>query len=149
IHDMDYGLAALLDTEHRTLVLDFLETVLSRDDNPIKLDQFTSVKHKLANEDRGKLFVVIVRWLLSGKHGVSECAARLLRTGEEEKPFDSTTDGLGLSDSDHSVLAHRAIGYLLITSPVATASVLVACLRGCITSIRAGIGELLLDPILV
>jgi hypothetical protein len=149
IHDLDYGLAALLDTQHRDIVLHFLETVLSRDESSIELSQFKSVKHKMANEDRNKLFVVVTRWLLTGNHRVSEAATALLRTGEKEKQFDCTTEGLKISDADLAILAHRAIGYLLITNPVVTTSIMVACLRGAGSAIAAEIGELLFDPILI
>jgi hypothetical protein len=70
---LDEGYARLAQDKDGDLALDYLTDILSPDDSGFDLQQFNSVKHRLATGDRDRLFKLVVRWLLTGNHKL--CAA--------------------------------------------------------------------------
>jgi hypothetical protein len=147
VHVLDGALTTLLATPNGDLALDFLTDILAPE-NGFDLNQFNSLKHTLASGDRGRLFKLLVRWLISGNFNLGGSAARILTTGERAVPFDTTTADLGLTESDHMLLAYKTLGWLFLNDIIA-ASMLVACLRGCDPTTARAIGKLLFDPLLV
>jgi len=148
VHELDHALYTLLELPDGDLVLDYLSDILSPDDSGFGLKQFDSVKHQLATGDRDRLFKLVVRWLLTGNHKLCAAASDILTTAEHPTPFNTTTEGLGLTGADHIFLAYKAIGYLF-TNPVVAASIIVASLRDCDKAAAKALGELLFDPLLV
>ena len=147
VHALDVALTTMLTTPNSDLALDFLTDILAPE-NGFDLNQFKSSKHALASSDRGRLFKLLVRWLISGNSNLGGSTAVLLATGEPAVPFDTTTADLGLSAPDHMLLAYKVLGWLFLNDVVA-ASILVACLRGCDPTTAKAIGGLLFDPLLV
>jgi hypothetical protein len=148
VHDLDNALSTLLKLPDGDLALDFLTDILSPDDSGFDLEQFKNVQHQMATGDRDRLFKLVVRWLLTGNHKLCAAVPAILTTGGHATPFNTTTQGLGLTSDDQIFLAYKAIGYLF-TNPVVAASIIVASLRDCDKATAKTLGELLFDPLLV
>jgi hypothetical protein len=148
VHDLDYALSTLLQLPDGDLALDYLTDILSQDDSGFDIKQFTTAKHQLGTGDRDRIFKLVVRWFLSGNHKLSAAVPDILMAGEYKKPFDTTTQGLGLTGDDHIFLAYKTMGYLFV-NPVVAASIMVASLRNCDTLTAKTLGELLFDPLLI
>ncbi len=148
VHELDNALSTLLNLPDGDIALDYLTDILSSDDSGFDLEQFTNVKHQLATGDRDRLFKLVIRWFLTGNHRLCAAVPDILTAGEYATPFNTTTQGLGLTGADHMFLAYKAMGYLF-SDPVVAASIMVASLRGCDRATARTLGELLFDPLLV
>jgi hypothetical protein len=147
VHMLDLTLKAAIQGPNADLAFDYLTDVLGREDGGFALDQFKSFTHAVATGDRDRQFRLVVRWLLTGNSDLGRAVSALFEPGDRSKPFDATTAGMGLTDTQQIFLCYKALGWLFTNEAVA-ASIMVAALRGCATREAEIIGDLLFDPLL-
>ena len=142
---LDFGLQKLLGTENGLMVLDFLTAKL-RDDK-ITLDSFSTTASELIQNNRQRLYKIIVSWFLSGSIALCENVERLIPF-DEKRPFNANIAALGLPSAHQVFLCRKAIGFLFLR-PVICCSILVSVLRGRDKNAADEVTDLLFEPLLV
>lgn len=145
IRDLDIALHQLLGTPRENLILQLLTAKLA--DGRLTLENFQSTAGELRQAEPGRLYQLIVSWLLTGNLALCDNLHYLIRFGDKHA-FQANIASLGLSAAQQVFVCRKAIGFLF-TSPVACSSILVSVLRGDSKDAIDGVAELLFDPLLV
>lgn len=142
---VDSGLHRMIGTPNESQALDYLTEMLREE--ILTIEQFHSTVHKLNTDNPQRVYELVVRWLLSGSIGLAKNTGQLVRAGKE-RIFNTSAQSLGLSPVQQLFLCRKAIGFLFI-HPVACCSILVSVIRAADEDVKAHIGQLLFDPILL
>lgn len=145
VREIDFGLRQLLGTKDEGLALDYVTTKLQ--DSQLKLENFPTVAHELAEGDAERLFRLIVRWFLSGSLALCNNVNDLVGL-DEESAFNTTAAPLNLTPEQQVFVCRNAVGFLFI-KPVVACSIIVAVLRADEKAITDTVADLLFDPILL
>jgi hypothetical protein len=122
------ALYSLIGGSHHEEAIDCLTTLLASSGKAISLDRFQTLGHRLESLERPMLFSIAVRWFATGDASLCQTISKLIGVVHDQKPFDASLDGFGLSGNQMLVLCHKAVGYMPL-APIVAASFVVAALR--------------------
>lgn len=142
---VDSVLERMVGTPNESQALDYLAEMLR--EGTLTIEQFNSTSHKLNTDDPQRVYELVVRWLQSGSIALASNTGQFVRAGKE-RVFNTSAQSLGLSPVQQLFLCRKAIGFLFI-HPVACCSILVSVIRAAGEDVKAHIGQLLFDPILL
>jgi hypothetical protein len=142
---VDCGLKRMVGTRNESQALDYLTETLR--EGTLTIEHFNSTSHKLNTDDPQRVYELVVRWLLSGSIALANNTGQFVRA-DKERIFNTSAQSLGLSPIQQLFLCRKAIGFLFIY-PVACCSILVSVIRAADEDVKAHIGQLLFDPVLL
>lgn len=142
---VDSGLQRMVGTPNESQALDYLTEMLR--EGTLTIEQFHSTVHKLNTDNPQRVYELVVRWLLSGSIALASSTGQFVRAGKE-RVFNTSAQSLGLSQDQQLFLCRKAIGFLFV-HPVACCSILISVIRAADEDIKAHVGQLLFDPILL
>lgn len=142
---LDSGLQRMVGTPNEAQALHYLTEKLR--EGKLTLEHFPSTTHKLNTDSPQRVYELVIRWLLSGSIALASSTGQFVRAGKE-RVFNTSVQSLDLSPDQQLFLCRRAVGFLFM-HPVACCSILVSVIRAGDDAVRAQIGHLLFDPILL
>lgn len=151
IDNIDYGLVKLLDREHPTKGIQFLESLLLANPNELSLDAFDSATRKLIDNPHDQLNRLLTRWFLRGDRVLCEGIHAIVNHAHDHSLLLSV-DPSELDSSDPLriiFLARKAIGYLFFM-PVTAASIIISLIQQTTEhETIQKLSDLLFDPLLI
>lgn len=142
---VDSGLQRMVGTPNESQALDFLTETLRK--GTLTIEQFHSTVHKLSTDKPQRVYELVAKWLLSGSIALASSTGQFVMAGKE-RVFNTSAQSLGLSSDQQLFLCRKAIGFLFF-HPVTCCSILVSVIRAADEDVRAQVGQLLFDPILL
>jgi hypothetical protein len=133
---------------HHDQAIDCVTTLLASSGRAMPFDRLEMLEHRLTTLERPVLFSIAVRWFATGDEALCETISKLVGVIHDQRPFDATLDGFGLTGSQMIVLCHKAVGYMPL-APIVAASFVIAALRAGDKDAEPELVQLLLHALLV
>lgn len=148
LDSLDHALSKLVKSGRSVEARAFVEKVARRDDEPVPLKSFDSLRYELFQGEGEALEEWVVAWLRDGDYALCQQLDKaLFGAGTDEHTLNIDFTKYGLRDTDYSYLARKAIATFFL-KPKLMASILVSLLRAAPPSESAEIEELIADPVL-
>ena len=141
-------LSGLVGGMHHDQAIDCLSTLLASSGKALPLDRLQALDHRLTTLERPMLFAIAVRWFATGDHALCQATSRLIGVVHDQKPFDESLEGFGLTSDQTIVLCHKAVGYMPL-APIVATSFIVAALRAGDRHTEPKLVELLFEALLI
>ncbi|MBR1240277.1 hypothetical protein JQ620_09085 [Bradyrhizobium sp. AUGA SZCCT0274] len=141
-------LSGLVGGTHHDEAIDCLSTLLASSGKALPLDGLRALDHHLTTLARPMLFAISVRWFATGDHALCEATSKLIGAAHDQKAFDESLEGFGLTDDQTIVLCHKAVGYMPL-APIVATSFIVAALRAGEKNAEPKLVELLFEALLI
>lgn len=146
---VDVGLCAALKGDGADAVVKYVQDMVGRDDDPLKIGSFNSFVRDWIDKRRDLVDREVALWLASGKRQLCQAADDLVSEGDlRGEAFSIDVAGLGLTAPQQYQMCRKAVGYLFM-KPVSAASILVSALRTADDDLASAIKDLLFDPLVV
>ncbi len=142
------ALSGLVGGTHHDQAIDCLSTLLASSGKALPLDRLRALDHRLTTLERPMLFAIAVRWFATGDHALCQVTSGLIGVVHDQKPFDESLEGFGLTSDQTIVLCHKAVGYMPL-APIVAASFIVAALRTGGRHTEPKLIELLFEALLI
>lgn len=145
---LDQGLSRLVRAGRADEARAFVEPLLLREHDPIKLSVFDSLRHELFQGDKSALVDWVVAWLLDGRPELCKALDRaLFAAGTDEVKLTIDFSKFGISAADYVYLARKAIAAFFLKAEL-MASILVSLLRTAPALQAEKIEDLIAGPVL-
>ncbi len=146
---IDHALEKLVKDGRALEARDFLEILLVRHEDVLKLKHFDSTCHAITAAVPEVWHEWIVDWLLKGQFTLCRQIASPLGGGElEGARFDIDFTRFDLRKGDHLYLAKKAIGFLFLKQ-LSAASIILSLARSAPANVVRELEDLLFDPMLL
>jgi hypothetical protein len=146
---IDHALEQLVKGGRASEAREFLEALLVRHEDVVKLKHFDSTCHAITAAEPEVWHDWIVDWLLKGQFALCSQIASPLGGGElEGARFDINFTRYDLGEGDHTYLAKKAIGFLFLKQ-LSAASIILSLARSAPKNIVQELEDLLFDPMLL
>lgn len=146
---IDHVLEQLVKDGGATEARAFLEPLLVRHEDVLKLKHFDSTCRAITGAGPEVLHDWIVEWLLKGEFALCRQIASPLGGGKlEGARFDIDFGRYALGEADYGYLARKAIGFLFLKQ-LSAASIIVSLARSAPANIIPELEDLLFDPMLL
>lgn len=146
---VDVALCPALKGDGADNAVKYVEDVIGRDDDSLKIGSLNSFVRDWADKRRDLLDKAVALWLASGKRLLCQAVDELVSEGGlRGEAFNVDIAALELSPSQQYLMCRKAIGYLFM-KPVSAASILVSTLRSADDDLASAVKDLLFDPLLV
>jgi hypothetical protein len=146
---VDYALEQLVKSGRAPKARDFLEPLLIRHEDVLKLKHFDSLCRAITGGEVEIWHDWVVDWLLKGEFALCRQIASALGGGEiEGVRFDIDFTRYELRESDYGYLARKAIGFLFLKQ-LSAASIIASLCRSAPSKLLTEMEDLLVDPMLL
>jgi HEAT repeats len=142
------ALSGLVGGTHHDQAIDCLSALLASSGKVLPLDRLQALDHHLTTLERPVLFAIAVRWFGTGDPALCQATSRLIGVVHDQKPFDESLKGFGLTGDQTVVLCHKAVGYMPL-APIVATSFIVAALRVGDRDAESKLVELLFEALLI
>jgi hypothetical protein len=148
IDELDQGLAAMLDTEHASRAIEFVEKILTaRADGP-KLSSFPDFGSRLLSGLPQQFCTTFISWMMTGQHALCDGLAKLFQASRRDKhPIELDIGNQTLADSQKIYFSRKVLGYFFLQPLVAT-SILISVIRHSNKEVTGALEGLLVDQVL-
>lgn len=145
---LDYGLSNFVKAGRSAEARAFVEKLVLRDEDPVSLKSFDSLRHELFQVGGEPLEEWVVAWLRDGDYALCQQLDKaLFGAGTDEHILNIDFAKYGIGEADYPYLARKTIATFFL-KPKLMASILVSLLRTAPPSASREIEELIADPVL-
>lgn len=141
-------LYSLIGGSHHDQAIDCLTTLLASSGRAIPFDRLEMIEHRLTTLERPVLFSIAVRWFATGDEALCQTTSKLVGVIHDQRPFNASLEGFGLTGSQMIVLCHKAVGYMPL-APIVAASFVIAALRAGDKDAEGELVQLLFQALLI
>jgi len=145
---LDIALSKLVKAGEVDAVRGFVEDLLTRPDDAIKLKHLDSMVRTVVADAGHALANWVVAWLRNGDYRLCSAMDRaMFGAGRDEPAFSVDFSRYGLSDAEYPYLARKAVATFFL-KPLLTVSLLTSLLRTAPAATAVEVEEVLIDPVL-
>lgn len=141
-------LYSLIGGSHHDQAIDCLTMLLASSDRAMPFDRLEMLEHRLTTLERPVLFSIAARWFATGDEALCQTTSKLVGVIHDQRPFDASLEGFGLTGSQMIVLCHKAVGYMPL-APIVAASFVIAALRAGDKDAEPELVQLLFQALLI